>query len=169
MRRILLAGILAGLAVFLWESVAHMLLPLGEMGLQTVPDEPAFSAIVKQHFKQDGLYIFPMMTSPGAPAGLMALHPNGLEELTARQLSTQFFADILVMIAAGWVLSKASLGAYFARAGFVMALAAFPILHVHVPYWNWYGFPISFTIAESINHLAGFFTGGLVLARFIKA
>jgi hypothetical protein len=31
-KNILLAGLLGGLALFAWESVAHMALPLGEAG-----------------------------------------------------------------------------------------------------------------------------------------
>ena len=167
-----MGGVLAGLALFLWESVAHMMLPLGEMGFSAVPDEPASATVLKQHFKQQGLYIF--STPPpakGAPAGILVVHPQGMDELTPRQLSTQLLADILVMIAAGWVLSKAagSLGGYFARTGFVTALAAFPILRAHVPYWNRYSFPLSYTLAESITHIVGFLVGGLVLARLVTA
>ena len=33
MGRVLTAGLLAGLAMFVWESVAHMVLPLGELGM----------------------------------------------------------------------------------------------------------------------------------------
>jgi hypothetical protein len=106
MKRIVLGGILAGLALFLWESVAHLMLPLGEMGFNVVPNEPAFAAVLKEQFKHDGLYIFPMMPSKGAPAGILVVHPQGLDELTPRQLSTQILADVLVMIAAGWALSK---------------------------------------------------------------
>lgn len=169
MKGIVLGGILAGLVMFVWESVAHMMLPLGEMGFSVLPNEPAFSAVIKEQFKQDGLYIFPMMPSKGAPAGLLVVHPFGLDELTPRQLSTQVVADILVMMAAAWVLSKAiALRGYLARVGFVTALAVFPILQVHVPFWNWYGFPISYTLAESITHIVGLFVGGLVIARFVK-
>ena len=51
MRRIVLGGILAGLALFLWESIAHMMLPLGEMGFKVMPNEPAFAAVLKEQFK----------------------------------------------------------------------------------------------------------------------
>ena len=33
MKRILIAGVLAGLAMFVWEAVAHMLRPFGRNGL----------------------------------------------------------------------------------------------------------------------------------------
>jgi hypothetical protein len=188
LKRILLAGLLGGLVLFLWEGVAHMALPLGEAGFRVVPNEAAFLGTIKDHFKDDGLYIFPgpelrpgmtsaekskameaaMAKATTGPAGLLVVHPNGEEALSARQFVTQIVADILVMIVAAWVLSKAvMLPGFFARVMLVTALALFPILQVHVPYWNWYGFPLSYIAAQSVTHLIGFFAAGLVLAKLI--
>ena len=57
-KRILLAGILAGVALFFWEFAAHMALPLGEAGMSVLPNEAAVLAAFKE-VKQDGLYFFP--------------------------------------------------------------------------------------------------------------
>jgi hypothetical protein len=37
--RILLAGILGGIVMFVWTSIAHMALPLGEAGINEIPNE----------------------------------------------------------------------------------------------------------------------------------
>jgi hypothetical protein len=37
--RVLLAGILGGIAMFVWTTIAHMVLPLGEAGFREIPDE----------------------------------------------------------------------------------------------------------------------------------
>jgi hypothetical protein len=39
--RVLLAGILGGIVMFTWTSIAHMALPLGEAGLTEIPNESA--------------------------------------------------------------------------------------------------------------------------------
>jgi len=39
--RILLAGVLGGIAMFVWTSIAHMALPLGEAGIGEIPNESA--------------------------------------------------------------------------------------------------------------------------------
>jgi hypothetical protein len=39
MKRIVLAGILGGLTLFVWMFVAHELLGLGEMGVGEIPNE----------------------------------------------------------------------------------------------------------------------------------
>ena len=37
--RIVLAGVLGGIVMFLWTSIAHMALPLGEAGIGQIPNE----------------------------------------------------------------------------------------------------------------------------------
>jgi hypothetical protein len=39
--RILLAGILGGIVMFIWTSIAHVALPLGEAGIRKIPNESA--------------------------------------------------------------------------------------------------------------------------------
>ena len=39
--RILLAGILGGIVMFVWTSIAHMTLPLGKAGINEIPNESA--------------------------------------------------------------------------------------------------------------------------------
>src|SRR6185295_19088950 len=80
MKRLLIAGVLAGLAMFVWEAVAHTVTPLGEMGLSTLPNEAAVrAALAAQLGGADGLYFFPyveMGQEPSAgPSGLLLYHP----------------------------------------------------------------------------------------------
>ena len=39
LKRILLAGVLGGIALFVWEGIAHEVLPLGEAGVKALPNE----------------------------------------------------------------------------------------------------------------------------------
>ena len=60
MKRILIAGVLAGIAMFVWESVAHMVLPLGEMGISSLPNDEAMrAALAAQLGNADGLFFYP--------------------------------------------------------------------------------------------------------------
>src|SRR6266511_2280281 len=60
--KILLAGILGGIAMFIWTSIAHLVLPLGEAGIGEIPNESAvLSAMQSNIGDQTGLYIFPGM------------------------------------------------------------------------------------------------------------
>jgi hypothetical protein len=58
--RTLLAGILGGIAMFIWTSIAHMFLPLGETGVRQLPNEAAILDALKSNLGEArGLYIFP--------------------------------------------------------------------------------------------------------------
>jgi hypothetical protein len=39
--RILFAGLIGGIVMFVWTSIAHMALPLGEAGINEIPNESA--------------------------------------------------------------------------------------------------------------------------------
>jgi hypothetical protein len=58
--KILLAGILGGIVMFIWTSIAHMPLPLGEAGICEIPNEAAVLSEMQSNIgEQTGLYIFP--------------------------------------------------------------------------------------------------------------
>ena len=188
-RKILVAGMVAGLVLFLWESVAHMVLPLGEAGVKALPNEAAVLAALKDNIKAPGFYFFPAggIDQPGmtkeqqqkafenqarmmraGPSGIMIVHPEGLAGISAANLVTQFASDVIVMLLAAFLLARATMLAGFgARVGFVAMLGLIPTLRVDLPQWNWYGFPAAYTTAQLVMHLVGFAAGGLVLARLI--
>src|ERR1043165_6600426 len=110
MKRILLGGLLGGIAMFLWEGLAHEVLPLGEAGIKGLSNQPAILAALKENVKEPGFYIFPWMEeTPGmtsaqkqqamqqamekakqGPAGLMVVHPEGTDYSMGSLLAMQF-------------------------------------------------------------------------------
>src|SRR5437660_8062280 len=62
----LLAGILGGLAFFMWSFVAHMLTGLAATGVQEMQNEQAVVAAAKANIPSSGFYIFP---GSGLPPG----------------------------------------------------------------------------------------------------
>lgn len=188
-KRIVLAGVLAGIALFAWQSVSHMVVGLGEVGIREIPNEP-FVLSAMRSIPEPGFYFFPGMGMPpnatkeqqqaamkqweqkymAGPAGILIYHPHGPRPMSPKQLLAQLGGSILAGLIAGIVLSRAvrSLSSYPARLGFVVLLGLLPSVLVHFPYWNWYGFPTSYTLAVLTDLLIGFAVMGAVLAAFIK-
>ena len=189
-KNILLAGILGGLALFAWESVAHMALPLGEAGIRGFGDhETAMMAAFKEHVKEPGFYFFPAPEDkPGMtreqkskamaaamdrmgsePTGITIVYPQGRVVNMGTGLPMQFAGDVVVMPIAAFLLSRAApLKGYAARVGFVALMGLIPTLQADMPQWTWYGFPDAYFGAQFLVHLVGFAVGGLVLARLVK-
>ena len=52
MKRIFLAALLGGIAMFIWTSIAHMALPLGEAGIREIPNEAAVLSAMQSNIAE---------------------------------------------------------------------------------------------------------------------
>jgi hypothetical protein len=85
--KILLAGVIGGIAMFVWTSIAHMALPLGEAGINEIPNESAvLSAMQSSMGEKTGLYIF-----PGLGVGKSAMREEKNE--TMKQMQQRIAAN----------------------------------------------------------------------------
>ena len=183
-KRIILGGILGGLVMFFWGFVSHVLTPLGEAGLKGLPNEEVTIKALSENIKEPGVYIFPgfemmkgskeqqaeaMERFRRGPVGLMVYSPTGSETMSPRQLGIEALSDIICALIAAFILSKAvgSLGGLLSKALFVALLGVTAAVAIDLSYWNWYGFPTSYFVAQVIDQTIGFFLTGVVLA-FIK-
>ena len=188
-KRILLAGVLGGLAMFLWASLAHMVLGLGDVGIKEMPNEQPILGDMKANLPQNGFYFFPGMgVKPGAsradqnaamtvyeqkiesgPSGILIYHPSGQKALTPGKLGAEFGTNVLQGILAAILLSFATgLRSYAMRVGFVVIAGLMAGITTNISYWTWYGFPASYTAAYLFTEVMGYVCIGLVAAAIIK-
>src|SRR5260221_6695924 len=134
MMRVLIAGVLGGIAMFVWTSIAHVATPLGIIGLTQIPNEArVLTAMQGAMADKPGLYFFPWIdpTDPNAeknyqekaranPSGLILYHPPGASDgMTPVQLIEEFSKELVQTLIAALLLSLTALGAYLARVDFV--------------------------------------------------
>ncbi len=181
-KRILLAGLLGGAAMFLAGAITHVVLPLGEVGIQSLPNEEAIIPALRDNIRECGMYFFPGMASKptpeqqkqweeryrAGPTGVLIFHPRGSEPMNPLQLLTELASNILLAFVVAWLLSRATLSSFGARLLFVALIGLVVGLAIPVSYWNWYGFPGAYTLAEMANEVIGFGAAGLVLAWRMK-
>jgi len=184
--RVLIAGILGGLVFFAWGAVAHMLLPLGEMGARAPQNEDAaLSALSANLGKKAGIYYLPYIDTPGmkdeavsnafraksaaSPYAYVIWQPKPTGEDPMdmrRELGLQALTDVSLGVLLAWVLSLVAggMGQRMVSATVVGVLAS---LASHVPYWNWYRFPSDWLVGQMVEVVAGFFLAGLVAAWWL--
>jgi hypothetical protein len=187
MGRKLLAGILGGLAFWVWSYVAHTLLPLGEMGVREIPNEQAVVASMKTSIPERGLYIFPGTGLPAdasraqkgdamkasfqkiatGPSGILMYHP-ARDFSFLRAVLIELGTNILQLLLAVFLLGQASLTSFGARWWFITTAGILAAISTNVSYWNWYGFPSNYTLAYAFTILMGFVFAGLVAAAIVK-
>lgn len=187
-RRILIAGLLGGIAMFAWISIAHMVLPLGTIGIQEIPNESAvLNSMHDSIGPSSGMFLFPGMglgPNPtmkqmreampayeqklaATPSGILIYHPPGRPSMTGRLLATEFANEVIEALLAVLLLSLTRLSHYISRVAFVTVVGLIAAMTTNVSYWNWYGFPGSYTAISMLTQIVGFLVVGLVAAAIL--
>lgn len=185
--RIAIAGLLGGIVVFMWGFVAHMLLPLGEIGLRTLPvaQQDAVIAAAKANLGTEGVYIVPGFEdmadyddeakrkafgerATANPYAFVVYQPVGVDTANdmGPNLAIQFGTGVIAAMLAAFVVSFAAVGLAL-RAGLVFAMSLFAWVTVNVPYWNWYRFPLDFTLAGLATEAVGWLFAGFAIAWWL--
>ncbi len=68
-----------------------------------------------------------------------------------------------------WLLAQTSLATFASRMGFVTIAALMAAITTNIPYWNWYGFPTSYTTAYMSIQFVGYLLAGVVAAVILKS
>jgi hypothetical protein len=191
--RLLLAGVLAGLAIFVWGMISHMALTIGEISVKALPNESAVLTCLNQNVKEPGFYLYPVGGMMDAQKGskeqqeaarkqyeeLYKTSPSGVLVLTPptgqtfnfpKLLVNEFVSNLLSGIIAAWLLSLAlgGLPSFVGRVVFVALLGFGATLAIDFSYWNWYGFPTKYLCASFLDNTLGFALAGVVLAWMFR-
>ena len=186
--KILLTAILGGIVMFIWTSIAHMALPLGEAGIRETPNESAVvSAMHSNIGEQTGLYIFP---GPGVgknasreekneamkhmaekmsanPSGILMYHAPGRPFAIGKWLGIEFGTELLETILVVFLLAQTRIVSFAGRVGFVLVVGILAAITTNVSYWNWYGFPGAYTASYMLIQIIGFLLVGVVAALLL--
>lgn len=189
-KRIILAGVLGAIATFIWTAIAHMVTPLGEAGIGEIPNEEAVLAAMRSSIgAKTGLYMFPGM-GLGAdathaqqreamkdyeakleknPSGLLLYHPAGSRTMNMpKHLTIEFITQLLEGLLVVALLAQTRIVTFGGRVAFVTVAGIFAAITTNVSYWNWWGFPATYTASYMFIQIVGFFVLGLVAAFIFK-
>lgn len=183
--RLVIAAIIGGIVMFIWGAVAHMALPIGEMGMKTaVEQDAALSALKASAAEGEGVYMLPgfapekMSDSAfveafqkqyaSSPYALVIYQPGGNPAISnmVPNLVKQFVTDTLAAFVLAWVLALGVFG-FGKRVMIAGALALFAWIAISLPYWNWYLFPSAFTIATLLEQVIGWLLAGAAIAWWL--
>jgi heme exporter protein D len=181
--RILLAGLLGAIAMYVWTSIAHMVTPLATMGVEHLNQEQAVMDAVRADLgRKSGFFLFPWsedMSAEGIKAQQARLDANGMGLLVYRAPGTasvsmtgplvmEFVNELIQALIAAWLLAQTLIASYGRRVLFVMAVGVAVGIGTNVSYHIWYGFPANYTFANVIIQVVGYLAAGLVIAAILR-
>lgn len=172
--------------MFVWNAVAHMALPLGDAGIQELPNEEMVLATIKAGIgEKEGLYRFPALglsANPTKeqqkaamekypeklatnPSGLLVYHPANSRPLAMpKWLTIEFLAEVVESLLVVFLLAQTRLLSFGGRIGFFVLAGILVAITTNVSYWNWDGFPGDYTVAYMTMQIVGFLCAGIVAA-----
>jgi len=173
--RVIIAGLIGGVVMFLWAAVAHMATPLAVAGLKRLPAEAATVASLRAAIGDtSGLYFFPFKEGDDAramadqrakmqlgPTGLLAYQAPGSPALMPGRLGVELGLEILESLLAAAVIAAAP--GLARRLGVVVAIGMIAAVSTNFSYWNWYGFSWEYTLAQAIMELMKYVLAGVAI------
>ena len=187
--RILVAGILGGIAMFIWTSIAHTALPLGQAGVNEIPNESAVLDAMKSSMgDKTGLYIFPgsgiskeatreeksaamkqmQQRLETNPSGILMYHPPGRQFAFGKSLAVEFSTEVLQAILVIWLLAQTPISGLGGRIGFVLIAGILAAITTNISCWNWYGFPGVYTASYMLIEIVGFLLVGVIAGLMLR-
>ena len=179
--RWLIATLAGTVTLFVWGAISHLVLLKG-IGFTRMPHEERVVSTLRTSLPGDGLYFFPSIDLRGSPTaeertawearfragpnGMIVFQAAGDAPVSAKKLSVQFLSDFLAAGIVSYTLSLVA-ASYWRRVGLAALLGLFGLFAISSIYWNWYGFPTAFFLAQGVDMTIGWFLAGAVIAKGI--
>lgn len=189
MKRVLLAGVLGGLAFFVWGAVSWMALPFHTSTLNTLPGEPQEVDRWLQRLPRAGVYHYPGFphNEDGSPVTdsqtessfqrmrqgprvtFMVYRPDGCEPFPPQKFLLGLGLDVLAAGILAWLIwiTRASLPSFGRRLAAVMVVAVLAVILAILPSALWWSYPAGFVALEVTDVLVGSLFAGLAIAKLI--
>ncbi len=181
--RVIIAGLLGGLIIFIWGAFAHMVLPLGEMGVAQANSEDAVLMVLKENMPQTGIYMVPGLSTAqmsnekavaayqtkavAQPNAFIVYQSEGRDGTQMNQnLLHEYICNTLAAFFAAFVLALGSF-TFTKRVLLSLGLGIFSWITVSAPYWNWYRFPQDFSLANLAMLAIGWLLAGCGMAWWL--
>ena len=152
------------------------------IGFTRMSNEEPIVSTLRSSLPGDGLYFFPGIDLRGkqtaaeeaswearfraGPTGMIVYHRAGGAPISAKKLSMQLLSDVLAAGIIAYLLSL-TIAPYWRRVGLSALLGTFGLFAVSSIYWNWYGFPNTFFLAQGVDMIVGWGLAGAVIAKLI--
>ena len=183
MNRLIVPALITAIVVFIWMFISWGVLYWHNIDIKNFPDETEIMHM-KAVMHEPGIYVY-----PGFPPGeenpkkeweakhlagpivnFMVYNPAGTDPTNPILFIKSFVINFIAAFIAGVLLmmTLAQNPSYWRRVIFVMMLGLFAAFIGPFVEWNWWGFPLGYTLVNVVDYCVTWFLAGLVLAWRIK-
>jgi hypothetical protein len=97
----------------------------------------------------------------------MVIYPTGRDVSLGKRLPIELGTNVVCALLAAVLVSQLRPG-FIVRVTCVTLMGLLAAIMTIVPYWNWYGFPTDFSLAQITQHTVGWLLAGIALAAIVR-
>ncbi len=186
MKKLIFSAIAGAVIIFAWGSLSWMVLPWHMMTLNSFRNETSVTQVVLDNVSKDGMYMYPFChnnneqsTTDGAtknmeekmkegPFIFASIHQKGCKGGMGPQMGIGFLTQVLASLLVAWLLLQTKGLSYSKRVLFVTLFGLAAAIVGHIPYWNWWGFEIKYTLVTCADLVMGWILAGFAIAGIAK-
>ncbi len=161
----LLGTLAAGVTLFVWGMVSHVVLSWHDASMKRFTDNQAVVETIKANAPENAVYF--------SPEGLFAVvsflpdMSDQTQDITA-DIARQLVLDLVVGFLLAMILLSVQAPSVLGKAAVAGRMGLAAGVAIHIAHWNWYGFSPAYTLVNLFDPIISWFLAGLVLAALIK-
>jgi VIT1/CCC1 family predicted Fe2+/Mn2+ transporter len=185
MNKLIVPALITAVVVFIWMFISWAVIGWHYADVKNLPNGDAIVEQMKASMNEPGIYIYPGQPESGSETEMdeltrkykagplvnfMVYNPAGANPMDPMQFVKSFIINFIAAFIAGILLmmTLAQNPSYWRRVIFVMMLGLFAAFVGPFVEWNWWGFPLGYTLVNVADYCITWFFAGLVLAWRIK-
>ncbi len=179
MKRILLGGLVAGIAVFVWGFLFWGVSGLPDSALSRTADDAAAGQALLQHFPETGSYYLPGPHNPAqqleslhesGPLAFVYFNREGKPLMSPLLMVYGFLHGVVIGVLVGTALAMLgnALPAYGDRVKLVAVFGLASSIWMPLSDSIWWYFPLPWQLWKLAGEFTSWLVLGLVLAHFIR-
>ncbi len=186
MIRIVVAGVVGGIVLFVWGMASHVMLGWHTGSFKGFKNEDAVMESLREYLDGDGMYMLPnghanldpdldpekkaaavkeaMKKMEEGPLVFASVRESGMRFSLWTTFGVQLATAIVSAALMAWILLRGRVSGYLTRVVVTVAVALLAILICKVPDWTWWGFTDRILLVHLADTLIGWTLAGLVIA-----
>lgn len=182
-------SIIGAFIVFTWSAMTWIVLPWRKNMLYTFRKEAAVARVLKANAPRPGIYLLPnihrslagkqaeqqaiirersIMNMREGPVAFCAINPNGIDPFSPMIFFFSFLFQLCGALILSLILLRLRNESYGCLVMYATLMGFFATIICHLPYWNWFGFALPYTLVAMTNIIIGWFLAGLAIGKMVK-
>jgi hypothetical protein len=183
--RMLMAGVVGGVILFVWGFLAWGVLPIHKTTIHEISSQDSLITALQSALPQKGVYLFPSMSqnAPSAeaekqwqeryrkgPVGMIVYDPAGSEPMMPMQMLTGIIINIISAFFVAWFLARSTAynAPYIKRVAYCGMYGIFATTATTLILWNWFGEPGDWVTGLIVDNVVGWVLAGIGIAALMK-